>query len=102
MRTITKTLRTGNKTIIKDIDGNEYVYMKWAGNSIPYLVPYIETKKRSKKYWTHFDIPKDSWINIHLIKDYSIYPLSKNEFEQLEEETKNAHKKILEKFKNSF
>jgi len=98
--------------IIIDKNGNEYVYRQWADNNIPYLIPYTirneeaYTDRQKSYFWSHHNIPKDTWIDVRSIKDFSIYPLSKKEFEELRnakmQSNNKAYENVLEKYHNSF
>ncbi len=91
-----------NMIIVTDANNNEYVYGGNGSNELGYLVPYIDVSGRSKKYWEHHFIPKETWINIDKIKDFSIYPISKSDFKKLAEDNKKEIEEILLKFKSSF
>jgi len=90
------------KRIIKDKKGNEYVYIHFIGNDTHYLIPYIDVAGRSKKYWEHHFIPRDTWISINKGTNFDDYSITKEEFIDIVEEGKDSYKKILEKYHNSF
>jgi hypothetical protein len=95
---------TGRKLfIVTDKKGLEYVYLGFIGTGEQYLIPYIDVKSRSKKYWEHHFIPKEKWVKLDLDKtNFDNYSFSKDDYIDLVNESKDRHKKILEKYHNSF
>ena len=90
------------RTIIKDKEGNEFVYVHFIGNDTHYLIPYIDVKGRSKKYWEHHFIPRETWILINEKTNFDNFSITKDGFKELIKKGKEDYKKILEKYHNSF
>ena len=91
-----------NRTFVTDKKGNQYVYVHFLGENEHYLVPYIDIKGRGKKYWEYHFIPKETWIDVDKIKDFSAYPISQSEFSELKNKGKESLKEILYKYHASF
>lgn len=91
-----------NKKIVTDKKGNEYLYINFVGNNTQYLIPYIDVKGKSKKYWEHHFIPIDTWVSINEQTNFDDYSITKNNFIQWVKQDKKKHKKILNKYHNSF
>ena len=91
-----------NKKIVTDKKGNEYLYINFVGNNTQYLIPYIDVNGKSKKYWEHHFISRDTWVSINEKTNFDDYSMSKNDFIQWVKQDNKKHKKILNKYHNSF
>ena len=91
----------GNKIIISDENDNEYVYRHFLKEDKHYLIPYIDTKSRSKEYWEHHFIPKDTWVDIENI-DFNDYNITKEQFDSIKNKGLQKKKEILSKYHSSF
>ncbi len=90
------------RRIVKDKNNNEYVYVHFIGEGTHYLIPYIDLPNRSKEYWEHHFIPKNTWIVINKNTNFDNFNISKSDFINFINEGKEIYKKVLEKYHNSF
>ena len=91
-----------NKTIITDNQNNDFVYVHFIGEGTHNLIPYVDVEGRSKKYWVHHFIPKETWLLIDKDFNFDNYSITKDDFQTLVNEGKESYREILEKYHNSF